>query len=47
MPNVMIISADCHAGALPETYKRYLPQRFHDASDDWWLQFAKEMLARR
>ena len=24
---VMIISSDCHAGAQPETYRRYLPEK--------------------
>ena len=47
MPNLMIISADCHAGALPATYKEYLPSRLHEASDAWWLQFAREMMARQ
>ena len=46
MSNVMIISADCHAGALPEMYKKYMPSRLHDASDAWWLQFSREMMAR-
>jgi predicted TIM-barrel fold metal-dependent hydrolase len=45
-PNVMIISSDCHAGALPDTYKEYLPRKFHAASDAWWLGYAKEMMAR-
>jgi predicted TIM-barrel fold metal-dependent hydrolase len=46
LSNVLIISADCHAGAMPETYKDYLPSRLHDAADTWWLQFVKEMIAR-
>ena len=34
MANVMIISADCHAGALPETYREYLPARLHDGTGE-------------
>ena len=29
MSNVLIISADCHAGDLPATYKEYMPSKFH------------------
>ena len=43
---VLIISADCHAGALPAHYKEYLPAEFHEASDAWWLSFVREMMAR-
>ena len=46
MSNLLIISSDCHAGALPATYNEYLPSKFHAASDDWWLSFAREMIAR-
>jgi len=46
MSRVLVISADCHAGALPDTYREYLPSRLHEASDAWWLQFAREMAAR-
>ena len=46
MTNVLIISSDCHAGALPATYNEYLPSGLRDAADAWWLAFAKEMLAR-
>ena len=45
-PNVTLISSDCHAGALPDTYREYLPKAFHEAADAWWLQYAKEMMAR-
>jgi predicted TIM-barrel fold metal-dependent hydrolase len=44
--NVLIISSDCHAGALPSTYNEYLPSKHHAASDAWWLNFAREMMAR-
>ncbi|MBW2233070.1 MAG: amidohydrolase [Deltaproteobacteria bacterium] len=46
MTKVLIISSDCHAGALPATYNEYMPKRLHAASDAWWLAFAKDMLAR-
>ena len=36
MSNLMIISADCHAGAQPKTYREYLPRRFREAADVWW-----------
>ena len=45
-PNVLIISSDCHAGALPAMYDEYMPKEFHEASTAWWLQFVKEMIAR-
>jgi predicted TIM-barrel fold metal-dependent hydrolase len=44
--NVLIISSDCHAGALPATYSEYMPKKFHDAADAWWLAYVKEMIAR-
>ncbi|MBW2291168.1 MAG: amidohydrolase [Deltaproteobacteria bacterium] len=44
--NVLIISADGHAGALPATYQEYLPKNFHQAADVWWLSYVKEMIAR-
>jgi len=43
---LLMISADCHAGALPEGYKPYLPKEFHNAADAWWLQYAREMMKR-
>ncbi len=46
MSNVLIISSDCHAGALPATYNEYLPSKLHEASDTWWVGFAREMIAR-
>ena len=44
--NVMIISADCHAGGLPGAYKEYMAPEFREASDAWWLTYIKEMLSR-
>jgi predicted TIM-barrel fold metal-dependent hydrolase len=44
--NVLIISSDCHAGALPGAYKKYMASEFHEASDAWWLSHIKEMMTR-
>ena len=46
MSRVLVISADCHAGALPATYNEYMPKRFHDAASAWWLAYAREMYSR-
>jgi predicted TIM-barrel fold metal-dependent hydrolase len=46
MSKVLIVSSDCHAGALPDTYKEYMPKRFHEAVDEWWVTYIREMLAR-
>ena len=46
MSKLMIISADCHAGAQPATYREYLPQKLRSAYDDWQAQFEKEMAER-
>ena len=46
MSKVMIISSDCHAGALPGTYEEYMPSRYHAAARAWWLKFMREMMAR-
>ena len=43
---VVIISADCHAGALPATYNEYLPRQYRDAANAWWLAHAREMMSR-
>ena len=43
---VLMISSDCHAGALPEGYKPYIPAKYHKAADAWWLQYAREMMKR-
>ena len=44
--NVMIISSDCHAGALPGAYKEYMAPEFRERSDAWWLTYIKEMMSR-
>jgi predicted TIM-barrel fold metal-dependent hydrolase len=46
MSNLLILSADCHAGALPATYNEYLPARYRDDADRWWIAFAREMVRR-
>jgi predicted TIM-barrel fold metal-dependent hydrolase len=47
MSNVLIISSDCHAGALPSIYKEYLPSAYHAAAQAWWLEYVKEIIARQ
>jgi len=46
MSRVLIISSDCHAGALPATYKEYMPSKHHAAAEAWWLAYAREMVSR-
>ncbi len=46
MSNLLLISSDCHAGAMPATYREYLPERHRDAADGWWVAFAREMASR-
>ncbi len=46
MSRLLIISADCHAGALPGIYEEYLPKKYHEAAKAWWLIYAREMMAR-
>jgi predicted TIM-barrel fold metal-dependent hydrolase len=43
---LLVISSDCHAGALPATYNDYLPKRFHGEANAWWLAYAREMMSR-
>ena len=43
---VLIISADCHAGGLPQHYRPYLPAGMREASDEWWVAYVREMIAR-
>ena len=47
MTRLMLVSADCHAGARPETYREYLPAKFHQPFDRWWSQLEAEMNARK
>ena len=46
MSKVMIISSDCHAGALPSIYNEYLPSEYHSAAREWRLQYVKELIGR-
>jgi predicted TIM-barrel fold metal-dependent hydrolase len=46
MSRILVISSDCHAGALPDTYKNYMPAKYHNAADAWWLTYAREMMQR-
>lgn len=46
MSRVVVISSDCHAGALPATYNEYMPKKYHEAANAWWLAYAREMYAR-
>ena len=41
MSNVLIVSSDCHAGALPATYDEYMPKKYHEAAKAWWLGYAR------
>jgi predicted TIM-barrel fold metal-dependent hydrolase len=46
MSRVLLISSDCHAGALPATYEEYMPKKYHEAATRWWLGYAREMMLR-
>lgn len=46
MSRVLLISSDCHAGALPAGYEEYMPKKFHEAASRWWLGYAREMMLR-
>ena len=46
MSKVLVISSDCHAGAMPDGYKPYIPEQYHAAVDAWWLGYAREMMQR-
>ncbi len=43
---ILMISSDCHAGALPGTYLEYMPASYREAGRKWWISFAREMMAR-
>ena len=43
---VLMISSDCHAGALPSTYEKYMDKKHHEAARLWWVEFAREMMKR-
>ena len=46
MSRMLMISSDCHAGALPSMYNEFMPAKYRAAADDWWLTFTREMIAR-
>lgn len=46
MSKLLIISSDCHAGALPAMYNDYMPSKYHEAADGWWLSYTREMIGR-
>jgi predicted TIM-barrel fold metal-dependent hydrolase len=46
MSKLLIISSDCHAGALPAAYNEYLPKHLHESANAWWLAYAREMVSR-
>ena len=43
---VLIISSDCHAGALPSIYNEYMPEKYHEAANRWWVGYTREMMSR-
>jgi len=43
---VLIISSDCHAGALPSIYNEYMPAKYHEAANAWWVTYTREMMSR-
>jgi predicted TIM-barrel fold metal-dependent hydrolase len=43
---VLIISSDCHAGALPAIYNEFMPKRYHDAANAWWVAYTREIMSR-
>jgi len=43
---VMILSSDCHAGTLPAGYNEYMPKKYHDQANAWWVQYTREMMSR-
>ena len=47
MTRFAILSFDCHAGALPVTCNQYMPEKYREAANAWWIQYAREMITRR
>ena len=35
MDRILLISADCHAGPLPDTYRQYLEKSVHEEYAAW------------
>lgn len=46
MSKILMISSDCHAGALPNDYMQYLPKSYRAEADRWWREYVQEMLSR-
>ncbi len=46
MSRLLVISSDCHAGALPDGYKPFMEKEFHAAAEAWWMTYSREMMAR-
>lgn len=43
---VLVISSDCHAGTLPSVYNEYMPSKYQEAANAWWVQYTREMIHR-
>ena len=43
---VLMISSDCHAGTLPAGYNEFMPERYHEAANAWWVAYTREMMSR-
>ncbi len=43
---VLMISSDCHAGALPSIYEDFMDSKYHEPARTWWVQFSREMMRR-
>ena len=43
---VLMISSDCHAGTLPSQYNEFMPKKYHDDANAWWVQHTRDMMSR-
>jgi len=46
MSKLLIVSADCHAGALPHMYEPFMAEAHRPAARAWWISYAREMMTR-
>ena len=46
MSKVLIVSSDCHAGALPHMYEPFMEEPYREAARSWWVAYAREMMSR-
>ena len=46
MKKILMISADCHGGPLPETYKQYLERGLHEEYDRWLAELEERRRQR-